>query len=287
MGKKSKNGQKIETIAVGGLPIELQPLEALLVGNPATPRSPGKKPSPLDTDDPTGGLMPIRSGPIDLAEHTSVSTRRTEIDTEGPLPLVSAQACLSGAVSEVERAIRAAEGSVVGRAGVEPVVTPGGRSLQRAKSGAKRHNRLCVEYVRDVYNLCIMGLSEGEIETFLGVSKGAVQEWCRIYPAFRRMYLQASKRLSMTVVNSLYKSATGFTVRVSRPVVSKDSVTTVIEEQYVPPNVNAQKYILNNREAKQWSERRTVEFGPSDSLAQKLADARKRVEGVEGPPVGE
>lgn len=191
--------------------------------------------------------------------------------------------------AEASAAILRAEGEIVLESDViDRVESAGGvaRYAERVDAIDKLKNRFCVEYVRDVYNLLLLGLSDSEIETFLGVDKGSVDVWASKYPAFRRVLRDGRDRACSAVARAMYQKAIGYRTVKHKQAVLGGKVVDFEEEVVFPPDVVAQKFILCNRQPDKWKERQTVDLGELGDLGDMLEAARKRVETGESGGAG-
>lgn len=99
-----------------------------------------------------------------------------------------------------------------------------------------------------------------ELAEFLSISVGTLRNWQARFPEFAEACSQKNAA-NIKVVKSLYKKATGFTVKSEKVfydgragnVVRADTTT------YYPPDFNAASYWLNNRMPEHWRSRVEIE----------------------------
>lgn len=138
----------------------------------------------------------------------------------------------------------------------------------------KDPNKWRPEYAEQCRHMMMLGATDVEMAAALGVSLDAFKAFKKdkygLQLALRRGKLEADAK----VVASVFKRATGFTVRsekvflASRKSIEKDGdqVTTIVEPEvvrvetaeYYPPDVGAGRYWLNNRRSAQWSDRQEI-----------------------------
>lgn len=98
------------------------------------------------------------------------------------------------------------------------------------------------------------------------------REWRDKFPAFSASLKKGKAPVDYKVENALYKSATGYTVTVKKPMKLKEEkqkvgegkivierVEYVDEEVYIPPQTAAQVFWLKNRRPDKWRDKPSVE----------------------------
>lgn len=85
---------------------------------------------------------------------------------------------------------------------------------------------------QQVYRLCLLGLTDAEIATYLGISRQTLDKWRGQFPEFGECINEGRDRADSRVAEKLYYRAIGFTH----------------DGKYYPPEVTAQIFWLRNRQ---------------------------------------
>ncbi len=127
------------------------------------------------------------------------------------------------------------------------------------------------------YKKCLMaGFTQQETIDTLKIDKYKYFALIKQVPEELRDEWRAVK--IMSVENSVLMSANGFSKTIYEDVVDKEGIThTLAKEKYFPPNVNAQKYFLNNMSSRDWKDRselvvNNVENMPMSELEQRVQE---------------
>ena len=117
------------------------------------------------------------------------------------------------------------------------------------------------------YNLALLGLSNLEIATALGVASITVDKWMKNYPEFEYAVERGREIADTKVVRALYKRACGYTyedthVSVIKPKNPEDEpiVLTTPVLKHMPPDTQAAIFWLTNRQRKHWSTTQKIEL---------------------------
>lgn len=120
------------------------------------------------------------------------------------------------------------------------------------------------------------GLTDEQIAHNIGISKGRLYEWKKLYSDFNEALKQGKEVSDLIVVNSLYQSAIGRRETVKKPVkvktvkvaggkrIEEEHVVMVEGEVFIPPNITAQIFWLKNRMPQNWRERQVQEQKPEE-----------------------
>jgi hypothetical protein len=154
------------------------------------------------------------------------------------------------------------------------------------------------EYAQVAYELCRAGATDKGLAEAFAVVPSTITAWKKKYPRFGAMTRGGKIFGNLNVVNSAYKSATGFKIKTEKLIsvplgmgmgsdVERHTVT-----EYIPPNPRMVQYWLNNRDPDNWSDKSTIDMknnGGSFSgeasqmsnaeLAQRAADIRTLEDG--------
>lgn len=122
------------------------------------------------------------------------------------------------------------------------------------------------------------GLTQEQIADNIGVSKNTICTWKKKYPQIAQALKKNKEQADAHVENELFERCHGKKVTVKRAFKVKrveydeqtgrkvreyEEIETADEEQYVPGDVGAMKYYLDNRCRKRWSSKSDVIPVPS------------------------
>lgn len=131
------------------------------------------------------------------------------------------------------------------------------------------------------------GLTEEQIAKNIGVSVKTLFNWKKTHLPILHAIKKGKEVVDYEVENALLKSALGFSETIRKPFKLKrtqynDSGKKVNEEEYieyadedvyVPPNVTAQIYWLNNRKPEQWRNKPKDELNTDRKITVVFEDA--------------
>lgn len=137
------------------------------------------------------------------------------------------------------------------------------------------------------------GLTDKDIAKNMRIGLSTIKEWKNKFPQIREALRIGKDAADRVVENALYKSATGYTVTVKRPVkvrqVFYDDETgkklrevetwvQVEEEIAFPANTTAQIFWLKNRKPVQWRDKTDQQVSFSNGVLESLMDLRREGE---------
>ena len=111
----------------------------------------------------------------------------------------------------------------------------------------------------------------------MGVSYSTLKEWINKFSAISASLKKGKAPVDIEVENALLKRATGYTVRVQKPVkvktkrqlkdkgtIEEEHIEFVDEEIYIAPDTTAQIYWLKNRRPDKWRDRPQTSAADTD-----------------------
>lgn len=129
------------------------------------------------------------------------------------------------------------------------------------------------------------GLTDKQIAGNIGISEKSFCRWKDSYPSIVTALKKGKAPVDLAVENALYKSATGFTKKLKKPVKLRQRGGTEIieyveEEFYYPPQVTAQIYWLKNRRRDRWKDKPELDTDNSgiSEILQSLYDLKRKKE---------
>lgn len=133
------------------------------------------------------------------------------------------------------------------------------------------------------------GLTDKDIAHNMRIGLSTLKEWKGRFPEILEALRVGKDSADRVVENALYKSATGYTVIVKKPVKVKtvdydatgkkvretERWVAVEEEVHVPAQVTAQIFWLKNRKPEQWREKNDIQLTPSNGVLESLLELER------------
>lgn len=136
------------------------------------------------------------------------------------------------------------------------------------------------------------GLTQKDIAKNMHVSESSLRDWKKKFPEINDALKEGKDAADRVVENALYKSATGYTVKVREPVKIKlvdydpetgrkiretETWQAIEKEIYYPANVTAQIFWLKNRKPDQWRDRvDQVQQLPTNGVLESIMEMERR-----------
>ena len=109
-------------------------------------------------------------------------------------------------------------------------------------------------------NLGLLGMSDIEIAAAFNIDAATLYRWQYRYPEFRESIRAGKIEADARVVKSLYDRACGMMVPVVKVLARQDREAEIVQyDDYLPPDVNAARLWLFNRQPDRWRDRKSVE----------------------------
>jgi hypothetical protein len=112
------------------------------------------------------------------------------------------------------------------------------------------------------------GLTDEQIAHNMGIAAGTLYAWQKDHDEIYEAIKKGKAPVDIEVENALFKRATGYTVRVQKPVkvktkrqlkdkgtIEEEHIEFVEEEIYIAPDTTAQIYWLKNRRPDKWRDK--------------------------------
>ena len=122
----------------------------------------------------------------------------------------------------------------------------------------------------------------------MGVAYSTFRDWIGKFSALSASLKKGKAPVDYEVENALYKRATGYTVKLKKPIkvkttkritgkgeVTEERIEYADEEQYIPPDTTAQIFWLKNRRPDKWRDKRDEAPQQSNELLQSLIDLER------------
>ena len=122
----------------------------------------------------------------------------------------------------------------------------------------------------------------------MGVAYSTFRDWIGKFSAISASLKKGKAPVDYEVENALYKRATGYTVKLKKPIkvkttkrvtgkgeVTEERIEYADEEQYIPPDTTAQIFWLKNRRPDKWRDKREEAPQQTNELLQSLIDLER------------
>ncbi|MBK1691094.1 hypothetical protein [Ectothiorhodospira mobilis] len=133
------------------------------------------------------------------------------------------------------------------------------------------------QYARLAYKHALLGATPAHVASLLEVTEQTVYDWMSAHPEFRAAMEQGRMDADANVARSLYKKATGYTHQAVKVFQYQGQPVVVPYTEIVPPDTEAAKFWLKNRQPEMWKDKVEVEEKPSIALVDREA-RRERIE---------
>jgi len=122
------------------------------------------------------------------------------------------------------------------------------------------------QYARLAYKHSLLGATPAHVANLLEVSERTVYDWMEAHPEFRAAMEQGRVDADANVARSLYKKATGYTHQAVKLFQYQGTPVVVPYTEIVPPDTEAAKFWLKNRQPELWKDKVEVEEKPTLAL---------------------
>lgn len=139
------------------------------------------------------------------------------------------------------------------------------------KTDAPGRTKYRRQYAPLAYKHALLGATPLHVASLLEVSEQTVYDWMGSHPEFRAAMEQGRRDADANVARSLYKKATGYTHQAMKVFQYQGEPVVVPYVEVVPPDTEAAKFWLKNRQPDQWKEKVEIEEKPTFALVDKDA----------------
>lgn len=132
------------------------------------------------------------------------------------------------------------------------------------------------------------GLTDEQIARNMGVAYSTFRDWIGKFSALSASLKKGKAPVDIEVENALLKRATGYTVKLKKPIkvkttkritgkgeVTEERIEYADEEQYIPPDTTAQIFWLKNRRPDKWRDKREEAPQQTNELLKSLIDLER------------
>jgi hypothetical protein len=128
------------------------------------------------------------------------------------------------------------------------------------------------DYCELAHNYCLLGATNEVLAGFFGVTRRTVDNWIAAHPDFADAVKRGRAVADAVVVRALFERAKGFSHQVTRTTLYRGEARTVTNTVSYPPDTNACRYWLSNRQPEYWRARAEAPLEPEivDDMAARL-----------------
>jgi hypothetical protein len=101
-----------------------------------------------------------------------------------------------------------------------------------------------------VFEMALLGLTDTQMATIIGVNQDTFNEWKKVYPIFSESLMRGKEDADGKVAKAMYKRALGLTI--IEEALTKDGQIVQLRKE-LPPDTPAAKHWLANRQRKLWA----------------------------------
>lgn len=157
----------------------------------------------------------------------------------------------------------------------EPAVNAGseGASLPQKQHHSSLYRP---EYANRARDYCLLGATNEWLGRFFDVSEQTIITWCKTHPEFGEAVREGRDHADAQVAQSLYQRAIGYTWRGEKIFNNNGEIVRADVVEHVPPDVNAARLWLFNRQPKLWREKMEVQVDVSVETSEERDARRER-----------
>lgn len=150
----------------------------------------------------------------------------------------------------------------------------------KRKHGGGMPSKYKLEYDKQVYQLALLGLTDEQMGAVFGVDKKTVGNWAREHPSFGEARRSGKELADGQVAHGLFQRAVGYSHPDTYVSVIKDNVVMTPIVKHYPPETEAIKTWLHNRQPNLWHTRQPRGETPDeteDERAKRMYDLLKKM----------
>ena len=149
------------------------------------------------------------------------------------------------------------------------------------------HTKYQEGYVHLANQLCKLGATDEEMATAFQVCRDTIIQWRKEYPDFADACHAGKTVADAQVAAALFDRAIGYQHPDTKMFLDRDEEGngTVLTEEYMkhyPPDTQACKWWLTNRQRDKWQDKQEIELKVSGDRGARLLAAKKRIKEENG-----
>jgi hypothetical protein len=139
---------------------------------------------------------------------------------------------------------------------------PKGNKFAHGNPGGGRRSLYKAEYAEQAFKYALLGANDAQIAEFLAVNESTINKWKIAHKEFKHALYDGRARADAEIAYSLYHRAKGYSHdEVDIRVIDGNIVETPITKHY-PPDTQAAKIWLHNRQRQLWKQQQGDEDTP-------------------------
>lgn len=156
---------------------------------------------------------------------------------------------------------------------------PAAQCADDENRGKGRPSAYKTEYAELAKRLCMLGFTDSELATAMGVSEPTINAWKKKYPEFLKALKTGKLIADADVAAKLFHRATGYEHPEDdiRAIDGRVVITPTIK--HYPPDTAAAIFWLKNRQRDKWRDKQEIEHSGEVNLVDRIQAARKRARG--------
>ena len=120
------------------------------------------------------------------------------------------------------------------------------------------------EYDEQARKLCLMGATDADLARFFEVTEQTINNWKNAHVSFFESVKDSKEQMDSQVVNSLFKRATGYSHPEDKIFIHEGNEIRIPTTKHYPPDTQACKFWLMNRQRELWRDKREHEVTGKD-----------------------
>jgi transcriptional regulator with XRE-family HTH domain len=123
----------------------------------------------------------------------------------------------------------------------------------------KKITERVIPTMAQIERMAAKGFTNSDFADVFGVDVSAIKQWMRDRPEFLAAIRRGKSKANKNVVKSLYERARGYKHKAVKIMQYEGSI---IKEEYIehyPPDTEAAKFWLKNREPEEWKDKQEIE----------------------------
>lgn len=150
------------------------------------------------------------------------------------------------------------------------------KPARKKKNAGGRPSEYRRTYCEQVEKLLALGATNEKVAEFFEVSVSALKRWMKSHPEFRTAMRVGRIRADAEIADSLFQRAKGYRHKATKILQYEGKVITVPYTEVYPPDTQAIKFWLTNRQPRLWRDKISMDVREG-GLADRLKTARERV----------
>ena len=136
---------------------------------------------------------------------------------------------------------------------------PQGNQYANGNPGGGRNSLFDERFIRQAYQLCLLGATDAQIADFFGVCETTINTWKTQHQEFSEALKRGKFIADANVAESLYRKACGYSHEDTENKVVNGEIVKVPITKHYPPDTTACIFWLKNRQRKIWRDKQEVE----------------------------